>query len=72
MNEKKFVGICMICGDAIYEGHFLDNFIHDCEGGRILLYRGMDAYHEWLRGQKCVSLEEVLKDLLREAEQSAS
>lgn len=64
--EKKWCGICLLCGEEIFQGEFIDaNFtIHNCEPGRLLHFQGLAAYEEWLKTQKTVSWDEIDQKLL--------
>lgn len=64
-DPETWTGRCLLCGENLT----LDNVIpgsriHDCEGGRILHDKGLDAYVAWLAKRKGVSVQETLDELL--------
>jgi hypothetical protein len=62
--EKRWIGICFLCGDEIFEGELISGTnLHNCQPGRILLYEGSAAYERWLAKQPSgshVSLDDLL------------
>jgi hypothetical protein len=67
-DERKWIGICLLCGDDLYLDNVIpdSNYTHNCERGRILHFQGSSAYQAWLDERWADTYREDLEQFQRE------